>query len=531
MHDIRAIAKKPEDFDAAMVRRGLPAQSANLLALDEARREAISIKQDAETERNAASKQIGAAKARGDEAEFQRLRAKVTTLKSAEGDLNEIAVQAEEKLQKALLQLPNQLDKDVPDGADESANKELRKWHSLNRPAPIAMALGFEAKDHTELGENLGLLDFESAAKISGARFAFLKGDLARMERALGAFMLDVQTVEHGFTEVSPPLLVRDNALIGTNQLPKFADDLFEIKSEISELETEIEANEHNLKEYNTLEEMLKEFGTHINDLKGKALMSFQEWSDKGKFFQEWNDEKKHYKSINEMTKIILSAQKRTLVALKKLGDARHWLIPTAEVPLTNLAREAIHDEAGLPHRYAAYTPCFRSEAGSAGKDTRGLIRMHQFMKVEMVVITTPEKSAAEHERMTGCAEEILKRLELPYRVMLLCSGDTGFGAQKTHDLEVWLPSQDTYREISSVSVCGDFQARRMNARFRAAGEKKARFVHTLNGSGLAVGRTLLAVMENYQREDGSIEIPAVIRPYMGGQEVIKPFDKLRTAP
>jgi seryl-tRNA synthetase len=423
MHDIKAIRENPKDFDAAMARRGLPAQAADLLKLDEKLRAAIAEKQEAETARNAASKMIGAAKAKGDDAEFERLRSEVGALKDKIEEAGNEETRIGTMLRDRLLSLPNIMADDVPMGADESANQELRQWGTPTD-------LGFAAKDHTALGEALGMLDFEAAAKISGARFAFLKGDLARLERALGAFMLDVQTQEHGFLEVAPPLLVRDNALIGTNQLPKFADDQFRTTTD-------------------------------------------------------------------------------------------HWLIPTAEVPLTNLAREAIHDEAELPHRYCAYTPCFRSEAGSAGKDTRGLIRMHQFMKVEMVVITTPENSDDEHERMTNCAEEILKRLELPYRVMLLCSGDTGFGAQKTHDLEVWLPSQNTYREISSVSNCGDFQARRMNARCRPAGEKKARFVHTLNGSGIAVGRALLAMMENYQREDGSIEIPAVLRPYMGGQEVI----------
>ncbi len=424
MHDIKAIRENPQAFDAAMKRRGLVAQSADLMTQDEGLRAAIAAKQDAETARNAASKKIGAAKASGDEAAFESLRAEVGALKGKIEAAGEDEARIGVELRNKLLSLPNIMADDVPEGADESANEELRTWGEPTE-------LGFAAKDHTALGEALGMLDFESAAKISGARFAFLKGDLARLERALGAFMLDVQTQEHDFLEVSPPLLVRDNALIGTNQLPKFAGDQFRTTTD-------------------------------------------------------------------------------------------HWLIPTAEVPLTNLAREAIHDEAGLPHRYCAYTPCFRSEAGSAGKDTRGLIRMHQFMKVEMVVITTPEQSAAEHQRMTNCAEDVLQRLKLPYRVMLLCAGDTGFGAQKTHDLEVWLPSQNTYREISSVSSCGDFQARRMNARCRAVGEKKARFVHTLNGSGVAVGRALLAVMENYQREDGSIEVPEVLRPYMGGQGVIK---------
>ena len=423
MHDIKAIRENPSRFDANWARRGLEPKTPQLLALDEALRAAIAKKQTAETDRNAASKRIGTARAKGDEAEFERLRTQVAGLKVQIEAAGEAEKETGEALRAALLALPNLLAEDVPEGEDESANQELRQWGTPR-------TFDFAPKDHTELGETLGLLDFERAAKISGARFAFLKGDLARLERALGAFMLDMQTQEHDFTEVSPPLLVRDDALTGTAQLPKFGDDLF--------------------------------------------------------------------RTTND-----------------------YWLIPTAEVPLTNLAREAIHDEAGLPHRYCAYTPCFRSEAGSAGKDTRGLIRMHQFMKVEMVAITTPEQSQAEHERMTTCAGAVLQRLELPYRVMLLCAGDTGFGAQKTHDLEVWLPSQKRYREISSVSNCGDFQARRMNARCRAQGDKKTRFVHTLNGSGLAVGRTLLAVMENYQRQDGSFEIPRALRPYMGGQEVI----------
>ncbi|MCF6292086.1 MAG: serine--tRNA ligase [Robiginitomaculum sp.] len=423
MHDIKYIRQNPEVFDEQMKRRGLEAQSPKVLQLDAARREAIAAKQETETTKNTASKQIGAAKARGDEAEFERLRAQVAELKSTEKGLDEAANKADQELDDFLLSLPNIMFADVPEGDDEAANVELRK---IGEP----VQLDFTVKDHTELGESLGLLDFEAAAKISGSRFAFLKGDLARLERALANFMLDVQTQENGFTEIAPPLLVRGNALIGTNQLPKFEEDQFKTTTD-------------------------------------------------------------------------------------------HYLIPTAEVPLTNLAREAIHDEAGLPHRYCAYTPCFRSEAGSAGKDTRGLIRMHQFMKVEMVTICASEQSLNEHERMTKAAESILQKLELPYRVMLLCSGDTGFGAKRTYDLEVWLPSQNCYREISSISNCGDFQARRMNARCRVQGEKQIRYLHTLNGSGIAVGRALLAVMENYQREDGTIEVPQVLRPFMGGQEVI----------
>ncbi len=423
MHDLKNIREHPDVFDAAMKRRGLAPQSQKILQLDEARRAAIAAKQEGETTRNAASKQIGAAKAKGDDAEFERLRALVSAVKGQIAEHDAIDAKISTELNDILLALPNIMDDDVPAGADEAANQEIRQ---VGDPVQFE----FEAKDHTQLGEGLALLDFEAAAKISGARFAFLKGDLARLERALANFMLDEQTLQNGYTEIAPPLLVQDQALIGTGQLPKFADDLFQTNS-------------------------------------------------------------------------------------------GHWLIPTAEVPVTNLVRQSILDEGELPLRYCAYTPCFRSEAGSAGKDTRGLIRMHQFMKVEMVAICAPEQSADEHEHMCRSAEHILQKLGLAYRVMLLCSGDTGFGAQKTYDLEVWLPSQNCYREISSVSNCGAFQARRMNARTRPPGEKQIRFVHTLNGSGIAVGRALLAVMENYQRADGCIDIPGVLQPYMGGQKVI----------
>lgn len=423
MHDIRYIRQNPDEFDAQMARRGLEPQSDTIIALDKELRAAITVRQEAETSRNKSSKMIGAAKAKGDEAEFNRLREEVGALKTQMDDAGARIDELKPQLDALLLGLPNIMADDVPPGADESENQEIRRWGEPKQ-------FGFAIKDHTELGEALGMLDFEAAAKISGARFAFLKGDLVRLERALASFMLDTQRSMNGYQEVSPPLLVRDQAVYGTGQLPKFAEDLF--------------------------------------------------------------------KTTND-----------------------YWLIPTAEVPVTNLAREAIHEEESLPHRYCAYTPCFRSEAGSAGKDTRGLIRMHQFMKVEMVCISAPEESWAEHEHMTASAEMILQKLGLPYRVIVLCEGDTGFGAMKTHDLEVWLPSQDTYREISSVSNCGDFQARRMGARCRAEGEKQTRFVHTLNGSGVAVGRALLAVMENYQNEDGSITVPEVLRPYMGGQEVI----------
>ena len=421
MHDIKLIRDDASAFDAALARRGLEPQSPVLLELDSKRREALGRQQDAETERNALSKLVGRAKASGDEAEFNRLRGEVDRLKAVLEESSEQARHFDEALNQHLAALPNLPEADVPMGKDENDNLEIRRWGEPK-------AFNYEPKDHVDLGEGLGQMDFEGAAALSGARFVALKGGLARLERALAQFMLDLHTGQHGYTEVSPPYMVRDDAMFGTGQLPKFADDLF------------------------------------------------------------------------------------------RTTDGR-WLIPTAEVPLTNLARDAIHAEDTLPMRMTAYTPCFRAEAGSAGRDTRGMIRMHQFQKVEMVSLVKPEDSAAELDRMTGCAEKVLQLLELPYRVMLLCNGDMGFSAKRTYDLEVWLPSQDTYREISSCSNCGEFQARRMNARYRKEGEKKPAFLHTLNGSGVAVGRAMLAVMENHQNADGSITIPTVLRPYMGGLE------------
>ncbi len=424
MHDIRFIRDNPDAFDAAMRLRGLEPQAANLIALDQKRREATSRLQELETERNAKSKQIGKAKATGDEELFQSLRAEVERLKAEMEAAAEADRTAAEVLNQHLAALPNRPMDDVPPGENENDNEEVRGWGTPRE-------FDFEVQDHVTVGERLGL-DFERAAAMSGARFAVLTGQLARLERALAAFMLDIQTEEHGYRETSVPYMVRDEAVFGTGQLPKFSEDLF------------------------------------------------------------------------------------------RTTDGR-WLIPTAEVPLTNLVRDAIHAEGDFPIRMTAHTPCFRSEAGSAGRDTRGLIRMHQFHKVELVSVTTPEQSADELERMTQCAEEVLRRLELPYRVMLLCSGDMGFGARKTYDLEVWMPSQDTYREISSCSNCEDFQARRMNARFRREGEKKPEFLHTLNGSGLAVGRALVAILENHQQADGSVTIPEALRPYMGGVEALQP--------
>lgn len=423
MFDIKLIRDDPQAFDAALARRGLEPQSPAILTVDEKRRAHVAHLQELQGRRNAASKEIGKAKASGDDAAAQKLIDEVAAIKAEIQGGEETERALDEELRDILFGIPNLPLDDVPQGADENDNVLLRE---VGTPPD----LGFEAKEHFDLGEALGMMDFETAAKISGARFVVLTGALARLERALAQFMLDLQTGEHGYTEVMPPALVLDDALYGTGQLPKFSEDLF-----------------------------------------------------------------------------------RT--------EQKHWLIPTAEVPLTNLVRESILDEATLPRRYTAWTPCFRSEAGSAGRDTRGMIRQHQFSKVELVSITAPEQSLEELDRMTNCAEEVLKRLGLAYRVVVLCTGDMGFGARKTHDIEVWLPGQNTYREISSCSVCGDFQARRMSARCRAEGSKDIRYVHTLNGSGLAVGRTLVAVLENYQQADGSITVPEVLRPYMGGLETI----------
>jgi seryl-tRNA synthetase len=421
MHDIRKVRENPEGFDAALARRGLAHQSAELLALDEARRAAITAAETAQAQRNALSREIGAAMRRGDKAEAERLKTQVASL------VDFGAFTETEALEGALAALPNTLDPEVPDGADETANLVL---HTHGTPADIP-----GAKQHFELGEALGLMDFERAAKLSGSRFVVLKGALARLERALGQWMLSVHTEEHGYTEVSPPLIVNRNTLYGTNQLPKFEEDLFRLSEDRDE-------------------------------------------------------------------------------------DMHRFLIPTAEVPLTNLVADSIIPEPAEPLRYTALTPCFRSEAGSAGRDTRGMLRQHQFQKVELVSITRPEDSDAEHERMTRCAERILTELGLTWRRVFLCAGDTGFGAARTYDLEVWLPGQRAWREISSCSNCRDFQARRMNARFRPEGAKANVFVHTLNGSGVAVGRALIAVLETFQQPDGSVTVPEVLRPWMGAARI-----------
>lgn len=418
MFDMKFIRDEPDAFDAGLARRGLGPRAGEILGLDEEARKFTHALNELQARRNAASKEIGQAKAKGDEDRFNALRAEVDQIKT---QIPAAEAEKEKKLaaiDAILSGLPNLPDKDVPDGEDEAANEEVRRW---GEPAKLN-----SAAEHFDLGEKLGQMDFETAVKMSGSRFVLLKGQLARLERALANFMLDLHTNEFGYTECAPPLLVKDDALYGTGQLPKFAEDQF-------------------------------------------------------------------------------------------VTTAGLTLIPTAEVSLTNIVREEILDAEALPLRFTAWTPCFRSEAGAAGRDTRGMIRLHQFSKVELVSITAPDQSNAEHDRMTECAETVLQKLELPYRTMILSTGDMGFSARRTYDIEVWLPGQGRYREISSCSNCGDFQARRMNTRFRAAGEKQTNFVNTLNGSGLAVGRTLVAVLENYQQPDGSIAVPDVLQPYMGG--------------
>ncbi len=420
MHDIKAIRQDPAAFDKAMARRKLPPQSLAILALDEERRAVQTELQNLQNIRNAKSKEIGVLKGKKDEAGANALMAEVNSLKDQMTALEEKERDLADQLHKILSSLPNVQALDIPDGADEEGNVEV---HKVGEPKKQ----NSEAPDHVAIGEALGMMDFETAAKMSGSRFVILSSGIARLERALAQFMLDTHTQDHGYTEVSPPILVNDKTMYGTGQLPKFEDDQFKTTR----------------------------------------------------------------------------------------GD---WLVPTAEVPLTNIVADEIIDEETLPRRYTAFTPCFRQEAGAAGKDTKGMIRQHQFYKVEMVSITKPEDSEAEHQRMLGCAENILKKLDIPFRTIVLCTGDAGFGSYKTYDIEVWLPGQNRYREISSCSNCWDFQARRMNARSRAKGEKETRFVHTLNGSGLAVGRALIAVLENYyDPADGGVFVPEVLKPYMGG--------------
>jgi seryl-tRNA synthetase len=548
MHDIRWIRENAEKFDKALNRRPLDAQSkkdfssAHLLALDEERRKAIQHFEQAQARRNAASKEIGIAMGKKDNATAERLKAEVFEFKNTIPKLEQAAKDAEKKLNDVLATIPNLPLDEVPDGADEHGNVEHHKFGEKRefiialkkgrRLTPIGKELVLQAslmealppstiaerfsiststvrklmresaqaslpilseltfldstsptvrrwmpKQHYELGEALGMMDFETAAKLSGARFVVLKGGLARMERALGQFMLDVHTGENGYTEIDPPVLVRDEVMLGTAQLPKFWEDQFE---------------------------------TYPGNQYKEVLLE--------NFAVVWNA------ALNFAEKTTIAEARGRIVGevLEITYDKRRlWLTPTAEVSLTNLVRESIQDEASLPMRLTACTPCFRAEAGAAGKDTRGMIRQHQFTKVELVSITTPEESMAEHERMLACAEKVLQKLGLHYRVVTLCAGDMGFASQKTYDIEVWLPGQNAYREISSCSVCGDFQARRMNARYKGKDGKNT-FVHTLNGSGVAVGRALIAVMETYQEADGSIVVPEALAPYMGSMKKIE---------
>ena len=497
MHDIKFIRDEPSAFDNALKRRGLPPQSAALLAADAKLRDVQTKLQQALARRNEASKLIGQAKAKKDEAGASALMAEVAGLKDAiaQGEEQERALK--EELDGVLSAIPNLPADDVPEGKDEHANIEVRRFGA----APSVAA----PKQHFDIGEHLGQMDFEAASRMSGARFVVLKKGLARLERAIANFMLDLHTGTFGYTEVSPPLLVRDEAMFGTGQLPKFKDDLFSTK-----LEEKIGPNESSVQ----IGEVPGAVNVEFHGTRAKELQ---------KEFEKYNRAHLNHPYVED----------GLIRGISPIIQTERWLIPTAEVPLTNLVREQILEGKELPLRFTAYTPCFRSEAGAAGKDTRGMIRLHQFSKVELVSITTPEQSQAEHERMTGCAEEVLKRLNLHHRTIVLCTGDMGFGARKTYDIEVWLPGQNAFREISSCSNCGDFQARRMNTRYRpvassseAVGqkvsEKGTRFVHTLNGSGLAVGRTLVAILENYQNADGSVTIPEVLRSYMGGLERIE---------
>jgi seryl-tRNA synthetase len=525
MHDIRWIRENAEVFDRALNRRNLTDEerkrffSEQLISIDEHRRAIIRVHEGAQARRNAASKEIGLAKARKDEALVQKLMAEVAELKTTISKTDGEQKAVDKKLYDTLAEIPNLPLDDVPVGADESSNVERHKyWPKRNTKFE-----GFEPKQHFDLGETLGQMDFQTAAKLSGARFVILKRDLARLERALGQFMLDLHTGEHGYTEVNPPLLVRDEVMFGTAQLPKFLVDQFFAMSGFLPKETmdSFSKSIDRLEEMKGLHPEMEEIIGEMLQRAGKLGQSLTDenfatdWDQFVRFFQIISDDLKEARAEN-------IELKRTEATLSHLFANRRWLIPTAEVPLTNLVRESILDEAALPMRLTALTPCFRAEAGAAGKDTRGMIRQHQFTKVELVSITTPEQSKDEHERMLACAEEVLRRLDLHYRTVTLCTGDMGFAAQKTYDIEVWLPGQGAYREISSCSICGEFQARRMNARYRTKEGRQVRHPHTLNGSGVAVGRALIAVMENYQLEDGSIAVPDVLQPYMGGRKTIE---------
>jgi seryl-tRNA synthetase len=522
MHDIKWIRENPDAFDRGLARRGLKAEAQYLLSLDGRRRANIRVSESFKADRNKASKEIAEAKAKNDKAAVEKLMAKVAECKTSISTLEAEEKEVSEELNEALKWIPNLPLDEVPDGKDATDNVEHHRFGAKRN-------YGFAPQQHFDLGEALGQMDFETAAKLSGARFVVLRSGLARLERALGQFMLDLHTNEHGYTEIQPPLLVRDDVMFGTGQLPKFRDDQFETKILREKIRPE------------PIVRPIEEFF-----LKTTELPSFRERFLKDRSFEEryasqliafLNTAHEQSRAQFEMRKAMdmlrnalahsqdtseIRFREYLLNLLSQENFETLWLIPTAEVPLTNLVRESIVDEAALPLRFTAGTPCFRAEAGAAGKDTRGMIRQHQFDKVELVSITTPEQSRDELERMLACAEEVLRRLDLHYRVVTLCTGDMGFAAQKTYDVEVWLPGQDMYREISSCSLCGEFQARRMNARYRAKDSRQVRYVHTLNGSGVAVGRALIAVMETYQQQGGSIAVPDVLQSYMGGLKTIE---------
>jgi seryl-tRNA synthetase len=494
MHDIKWIRDNADAFDAALKRRGLESMSASLLAIDERRRAAITASEQAQARRNAASKEIGDAKKAKDEARAAKLMAEVAELKTSMPELELAAKSADEELAKILAAIPNLPLDDVPDGLDEHGNVQRHVFGAVRNYA-------FTPKPHDDLGGALGFMDFEAAAKLSGARFVVLKKGLARLERAIGQFMLDLHTNEHGYTEINPPLLVREDVMFGTGQLPKFEEDQFSTSR---------------LADIDDIRPLLRNIGREFETKVAKGGFKGTKAGLRREYLKFAQDKLEPW-----LGKRLDLSEGAPNVPFEK--EISLWLIPTAEVPLTNLVRESIVDEKELPMRLTALTPCFRAEAGAAGRDTRGMIRQHQFTKVELVSITTPETSRDEHERMLACAEEVLRQLDLHYRVMTLCAGDMGFAAQKTYDIEVWMPGQGdggAFREISSCSVCGEFQARRMDARYRGS-DGKPRFVHTLNGSGTAVGRALIAIIETYQQADGSIAVPDVLQPYMGGVKVI----------
>jgi seryl-tRNA synthetase len=506
MHDIRWIRENPVDFDRALARRGLKGESENVISIDERRRAILRVLEGEQAKRNAVSKEIGLAKANKDEAAVRRLMADVEKSRNSISAMEIEEKAVDKELKNVLAQIPNLPLEEVPEGKDSNSNVE-RHHYGAKR------SYDFGLKQHFELGEALGQMDFSVAAKLSGARFVVLRNGLARLERALGQFMLDMHTGKHGYTEVAPPLLVRDDVMFGTAQLPKFADDQYASTNAAVEKLEKLKADRDairlaasNLPPKIAYQEKIRR--SPLGFIRFSAAAAIKHLND----------------VLGDLNAQIRKIEEQIDLAIKEteLIERGLWLIPTAEVPLTNLVRESIVDEAQLPMRFTACTPCFRAEAGAAGKDTRGMMRQHQFTKVELVSITAPEQSKDEHERMLACAEGVLKKLDLHYRVMILSTGDMGFASQKTYDIEVWLPGQNMYREISSCSICGEFQARRMNARYRTKEGRAVRHVHTLNGSGVAVGRALIAVMETYQQADGSIAVPDALQGYMGGMKKIE---------